>query len=152
MSINLDILKNPRTINKEPRVVYRDLHLDIKSKYTNNDQFRKLEEITDIVSDINSDAIKNSIYNIFATVPGQKILNPEFGCNFMQWLFTNISENAALTIKQMIYKQIQKYEPRVTLQQVNVVPNYEQNEYTINIRYNNSESFDLTLSESGIYT
>ena len=150
MSINLNILGYNKALDENTRIVYRDLHLDIKQKYTNNDQFHKLEEITDIVSDTNENAIKNSLYNIFSTSPGEKILNPEFGLNFEQWLFTNMSDNAALVITQTIYKQIQRWEPRVTINDVNVVPNYEQNEYNISIKYNNNNTFNIKLTEAGL--
>lgn len=150
MSINLNILGYNKALDENTRIVYRDLHLDIKQKYTNNDQFHKLEEITDIVSDTNENAIKNSLYNIFSTSPGEKILNPEFGLNFEQWLFTNMSDNAALVITQTIYKQIQRWEPRVTINDVNVVPNYEQNEYNISINYNNNNTFNIKLTEAGL--
>lgn len=149
MSLNLNILKHNPRLETDTRVMFRDLHLDIKQKYTNNNQFHKNEEITDIVSDINENAIKNSLYNIFSTSPGQKILNPEFGLNFEQWLFTNMSENAVLVIKQTIYSQIQRWEPRVTLNDVTVIPNYEQNEYHISINYNNNHTFNINLNETG---
>ena len=150
MSINLNILNYKKPLNETTHVVYRDLHLDIKQKYTNNNQFHKKEEITDIVSDTNENAIKNSLFNIFSTTPGQKILNPEFGLNFEQWLFTNMSDNAALVITQTIYSQIQRWEPRITLNDVSVIPNYEQNEYNITIYYNNNQTFNINLTEAGI--
>ena len=150
MSINLNILNYKKPLNETTHVVYRDLHLDIKQKYTNNNQFHKKEEITDIVSDTNENAIKNSLFNIFSTTPGQKILNPEFGLNFEQWLFTNMSDNAALVITQTIYSQVQRWEPRITLNDVSVIPNYEQNEYNITIYYNNNQTFNINLTEAGI--
>ena len=150
MSINLNILNYKKPLNETTHVVYRDLHLDIKQKYTNNNQFHKKEEITDIVSDTNENAIKNSLFNIFSTTPGQKILNPEFGLNFEQWLFTNMSDNAALVITQTIYSQIQRWEPRISLNDVSVIPNYEQNEYNITIYYNNNQTFNINLTEAGI--
>ena len=150
MSPNLNILKKTSTLNDKDNVVYRDLHLDIDFEYTNNMELHKLNEIVDIVGDVNGNAIRNSLYNIFSTSPGQKILNPEFGLSFEQWLFTNISENGALIITQTIYEQVKKYEPRVTLNDVTVLPNYEQNEYNVTIKYNNNQSFNLTLTEAGI--
>ena len=150
MSLNLNILKKTSTLNDKDNIVYRDLHLDIDFEYTNNMELHKLNEIVDIVGDVNGNAIRNSLYNIFSTSPGQKILNPEFGLSFEQWLFTNISENGALIITQTIYEQVKKYEPRVTLNDVTVLPNYEQNEYNVTIKYNNNQSFNLTLTEAGI--
>lgn len=150
MSLNLNILKSQANSTKYTDIVYRDLHLDIEKLYTNNDELHKLNEITDIVTDVNSKAIKNSIYNILSTMPGQKILNPEFGLNLTQWLFTNLSETNASLIKFNITRQINKYEPRVTLMDVTVTPNYEEHQYNIVIQFNNNETFNLNLSETGI--
>lgn len=150
MSLNLNILKSQANSTKYTNIVYRDLHLDIEKLYTNNDELHKLNEITDIVTDVNSKAIKNSIYNILSTMPGQKILNPEFGLNLTQWLFTNLSETNASLIKFNITRQINKYEPRVTLTNVIVTPNYEEQQYNIVIQFNNNETFNLNLNETGI--
>lgn len=150
MSLNLNILKSQANSTKYTNIVYRDLHLDIEKLYTNNDELHKLNEITDIVTDVNSKAIKNSIYNILSTMPGQKILNPEFGLNLTQWLFTNLSETNASLIKFNITRQINKYEPRVTLIDVTVTLNYEEHQYNIVIQFNNNETFNLNLSETGI--
>ena len=51
-------------------------------------------------------AIKNSIKNIFVTFPGQKLLNPTFGLNLMQFLFLPISEVTANLIGQRIVNGI----------------------------------------------
>lgn len=150
MSLNLNILKSQANSTKYTNIVYRDLHLDIEKLYTNNDELHKINEITDIVTDVNSKAIKNSIYNILSTMPGQKILNPEFGLNLTQWLFTNLSETNASLIKFKITEQINKYEPRVTLTKVEVIPNYEEHQYDIAIHFNNNEVFNLNLTETGI--
>jgi len=150
MSLNLNILKSQANSTKYTNIVYRDLHLDIEKLYTNNDELHKLNEITDIVTDVNSKAIKNSIYNILSTMPGQKILNPEFGLNLTQWLFTNLSETNASLIKFNITRQINKYEPRVTLTNVTVTPNYDEQQYNIVIQFNNNETFNLNLNETGI--
>lgn len=150
MSLNLNILKSQANSTKYTNIVYRDLHLDIEKLYTNNDELHKINEITDIVTDVNSKAIKNSIYNILSTMPGQKILNPEFGLNLTQWLFTNLSETNASLIKFKITEQINRYEPRVTLTKVEVIPNYEEHQYDITIQFNNNETFNLNLTETGI--
>ena len=149
MSLNLNILQTQIPNTNQHNIVYRDLHLDIAKLYTNNDELHKLNEITDIVTDVDNNAICNSIYNILSTIPGQKILNPEFGLNLTQWLFTNLSETNASLIKFKISQQIGRYEPRVTLDKVEVVPDYENNQYNISIYFNNI-TFNLTLSETGL--
>jgi hypothetical protein len=38
------------------------------------------------------EAIKNSLHNIFTWIPGERILNPEFGCNLRRLLYNGITE------------------------------------------------------------
>lgn len=150
MALNFDILKTSTPLMHNTNVVYQDLHLDIAKKYTKNDQLQKKNEITDIVADVNANAIKNSIYNILSTIPGQKLLNPGFGLNFTQWVFTNMSETNANLIQNKIFNHLARYEPRITVNEITVTPQYETHEYNIMIKYNNNETFQSALSETGL--
>lgn len=149
MSLNLNILQYNNNVNSTLNIVYKDIHLDIEKKYTRNSELYKTNEVTDIVADINTNAIKNSIYNILSTSPGQKILNPEFGLNFEQWLFTNISDNNINIIRQKIISQIQQYEPRAQLQEVDIEPDYDAHEYHITLKINDLP-INFNLSETGL--
>ena len=149
MSLNLNILQYNNSVNSTLNIVYKDIHLDIEKRYTRNSELYKTNEVTDIVADVNTNAIKNSIYNILSTSPGQKILNPEFGLNFEQWLFTNISDNNINIIRQRIISQIQQYEPRTQLQEVNIEPDYDAHEYHITLKIN-ILPININLSETGL--
>lgn len=149
MSLNLNILQYNNNVNSTLNIVYKDIHLDIEKKYTRNSELYKTNEVTDIVADVNTNAIRNSIYNILSTSPGQKILNPEFGLNFEQWLFTNISDNNINIIRQKIISQIQQYEPRAQLQEVNIEPDYDAHEYHITLKINDLP-INFNLSETGL--
>ena len=61
MSLNLNILQTQIPNTNQHNIVYRDLHLDIAKLYTNNDELHKLNEITDIVTDVDNNAICNFI-------------------------------------------------------------------------------------------
>ena len=63
------------------KALYRDIVLDLKIDYTKNTQLEKRREIKDLQISENLGAIKNSLFNLFTTMPGQKILNPLFGLN-----------------------------------------------------------------------
>lgn len=149
MSLNLNILQYNNSVDSTLNIVYKDIHLDIEKKYTRNSELYKTNEVTDIVADVNTNAIKNSIYNILSTSPGQKILNPEFGLNFEQWLFTNISNNNINIIRQKIISQIQQYEPRAQLQEVDIEPDYDAHEYHITLKINDLP-INFNLSETGL--
>jgi hypothetical protein len=139
------------------RVLFNDLRLDLETNYTKNTQLLKRREIKDIQNSENIDAIKNSIFNLFTTMPGQKILNPIYGLNLQQFIFTGLSELNGKLMAETILKGINKYEPRVKVKNVNVEVDYDNNQYNIYLLLNvpalNNTVISLkgTLSESGYY-
>jgi hypothetical protein len=68
---------------KERDYTYKDLEMDLKIDYTKTSPLNNFKEQKDIVVDYDVAAIKNSIFNIFTTIPGQKLLNPPFGLNLL---------------------------------------------------------------------
>jgi phage baseplate assembly protein W len=122
-------------ISQSPGVAYtyEDLHLDIRKKYLIKENLRQYPEINDIVLDYDYSAIKNSIKNIFNTMPGEKILNPDFGLNLKQFLFDPITNTRASDIASIISTKLEKYEPRVKITFLSVVPVPENNQYDIQI-------------------
>ena len=154
-TIKLQTLAKPTTLNKP--FTYSDLHLDLKYEYVVNNELRRLPEIKDVVVDYDLAAIKNSIVNLFLTIPGQKLLNPFFGINLIQYVFEPCDEYTAQLIGQRIESGITTFEPRVKLTKIRVVAQPEEQSYTITLVLNiptlNNSSFQLvgTLSNSGFY-
>lgn len=136
---------------------YRDLLLDLKVDYTKNLQLLKRREVKDIQISEDLGAIKNSLFNLFTTIPGQKILNPIYGLNLTQYLFVPVSQSQARIIGETILKGIQKYEPRVQLSKLNIEVDPDNNQYNvfmlINVPTLNITGVSLkgVLSESGYY-
>ena len=147
----------------ESGYTYSDLHLDFKpvygkspfGAYTKNDELLRDKEIVDIVVDYDLGAIRNSLKNLFTTIPGQKILNPYFGLNLMQYVFEVCDEDIANLIGKQIVSGVATFEPRVTLQKVRVIAEPEKQQYSITIAFTvptlKNSSFQLagTLSTSG---
>lgn len=154
-TIKLQTLKEPAKPNKD--YTYNDLHLDLKYSYTRNNELLRQREIKDIVTDVDYSAIKNSIYNIFTTLPGQKILQPEFGLNLFQHIFKPCDTITARQIAKDITSGLTRFEPRINLVQVEViaVPDSQAFEITltINVPQVGLGSFQLvgTLSNSGFF-
>ena len=131
-SINLDILTNVNAERNNTNV-YTDLTLDLAIGSTANNQLYKDQQILDIQADTNLGAIYNSISNIITTNPGQKPLNPLFGIGFGDMLFLPVTDSRALSIGNAIYQGIQRYEPRVTILNVNVTPDSDTQQYIITL-------------------
>lgn len=154
-SINVKSLRKP--VETYQGFTYSDLKLDLQFDYTRNNELLKNKEIKDSVNSLDFDAIRNSIFNLFTTIPGQKILNPAYGLSLAQYLFEGVSQNNGYLIAQEIVEGINKYEPRVYVNNVDVVVNADQQQYditlTITVPRITNQSFRLvgTLSNSGFY-
>lgn len=152
-AINIDILSKRRT-NKP---VFTDLTFDLKANYTLDPKLEAKDTIKDLEVSNDVAAIKNSLFNLFTTIPGQKILNPIYGLNILQFLFTGISDENARAMGNVVLRGIQKYEPRVEVVKIYVMADPENQTYEIGLKLNvptlNIEGLALkgTLSESGFY-
>jgi phage baseplate assembly protein W len=119
-SLNFNILSKPNVTNTT--FTYSDLHLDFSNPVER-----------DIKADYDEAAIKNSLTNLFNTLPGQNLLNPEYGLNLIQYLFQPANQSTANIIGQTILKQIGIYEPRVRVKNVNVDVNPDEQLYTVSL-------------------
>lgn len=117
-SIVLSNLKN--TVKSETGYTYTDIHLDIDEQVYNNFG-NKIPHGKDIRVSYDEEAIKNSIINIFNTVPGERFLIPEFGSNLKQYLFQPVTKFTADAIGNHVLNAIRKWEPRVLVDFVNVI-------------------------------
>lgn len=113
--------------------VYKDIALDFKLGYSNNTQFNKKNEILDLVADVDYAAIRNSIFNLFNTNQGERLLNPDFGLNLKRYLFEGVSKENGILIGDVIKSGIQQYEPRVTINQITIVADEDNNTYEITL-------------------
>jgi phage baseplate assembly protein W len=159
--INTNVAIKLNTLAKPPATAstytYQDLHLDLEYSYLNNQQLWRSAVVTDVKGDYDLGAIKNSITNIFTTIPGQKILNPLLGLNLMIYLFDECTATIAQQIGNLIYGNLSKFEPRVIVQSVQVLADPDNQQYIVNltlgIPFILPKSFKLVgnLSTAGFY-
>lgn len=151
------VIKDLNRLPKQRQYTYTDLELDLKIDYTKTNPLNNIKEQKDIVADYDVNAIKNSIFNIFTTIPGQKLLNPIFGLNLLQFLFTGITAANAKLLGDTILRGIIKFEPRVSVDRINVAPDVENQQYIVGLVLSvpslNITGLQVksTLSESGYY-
>ena len=116
--------------------LYKDLFLDLETSVYYNKQLNKNSILKDVQASFDENAIRNSITNIFLTAPGQKILSPEFGLDLRRYLFEPISDFNAFAIKDDIDNRLPIMEPRVEVENVEVVSLPDDNEYIISLQIN----------------
>jgi len=153
MPIRLDILKDRKNADAYRRFSYADLKLDLDlNSHIPSTPVGVSKNAVDFRLSYDENAIFNSIRNIFNTKKGQKILNPTFGLDLEGFLFDNISRENADMIGKTIYEELPIYEPRITVDSVNVIAKPDDNEYEISITIIIPSLDNKAASTTGILT
>ena len=90
---------------------------------------------SDLIALKNETAIARSIRNIVFTLPGEKFFNPNFGSRVSRSLFENVDEISASIINDEIRNSINNFEPRVSLIDVQIIPDFDNGAFDVNIIY-----------------
>lgn len=80
-------------------------------------------------------AVVNSVKNLILTNTYEKPFLPEFGSNIRKLLFENLDPVTATMMQREIEEVIRTFEPRVRLSSVTVVPNYDENAFSVSIQF-----------------
>jgi phage baseplate assembly protein W len=86
------------------------------------------------------ETIKQNFKNMVLTMPGERIMIPEFGVGLYGYLFQNVDEDILDQLVQRITEQTQAYMPMVNLQTINFEtsdedPTLSYNEIRVTIKY-----------------
>lgn len=156
MPIKLNILEPIRDQRED--IIYNDIDLNVNVGVVRGDNAESKENLKDLNTSVNFEAIKNSLINLITTFPGQKILNPEFGMNFGDLLFLPVSKARATVIGETINNTFVGFEPRIQISFIEVIADIERQEYELNIEINipefNNNPLNLKgrLNKSGFYS
>jgi hypothetical protein len=90
----------------------------------------------DLLALTNGNAIARSVKNLVLTSPGEKFFQPDFGSRINSLLFEQLNDVTASEVRDEIENVIKRFEPRVELLKVNVLPNYDSNELSCTVTYN----------------
>lgn len=74
-------------------------------------RFNKFTHTVEMVSE--EEDIKESIRIILSTYPGERIMQPKFGCYMRDWSFESIDTELLLKINEEIKRVLLNFEPRV---------------------------------------
>ena len=89
----------------------------------------------DILKKTNENSIAQAISNLLQTSHYERLFNANIGCNLKRHLFEPIDSISTNNIREEITQTINNYEPRVKLLDVTVTPNYDENGYTVSIKF-----------------
>lgn len=75
-------------------------------------EFNKIDNSVQMVGDIAD--IEDSIRIILSTTPGERIMQPEFGCDLKRLVFETIDSTLLASLDHLIYHALLNFEPRIT--------------------------------------
>lgn len=82
-----------------------------------------------------SDSINQSIKTILGTYPGERIMNPMFGCRLRELLFQPIGSGTAQKMVYEIESVLEREEHRISVSDITINPDYDSNLYEVTITY-----------------
>lgn len=62
--------------------------------------------------------IRQSLHLLLSTSPGERLMNPDYGCDLQRMVFDSIDASTISEIKDLIGTAILYFEPRVTLEDI----------------------------------
>lgn len=104
------------------------------------------------VSDL-KELIRFHLMNILMTSPGEKISDSNFGVGVRRYLFENMTSGLINNFRADIQRQLNRYAPYITTEEVQIFPFPEQNKIVITIKYNIEQTKEkdvLNLELSGV--
>lgn len=116
---------------------YKDIDFDLGlGGHGGHQPANKPEPTTDLKDLRDLEDIKQSMLNIFNTVPGQKVLNPYLGLNLSRYVFDTITAQTADMIARTILVGLPEQEPRIKISELSVIGNVPRAEYNVSFTLN----------------
>ena len=97
--------------------------------------FKKHPVTDDLVAVKDKAAIAQAITGLLLTRKGERPFQPELGCDVQDLLFEPLDFASAGTIKQEIRETINRYEPRISVDEILCEPDFDNNGYNVELQY-----------------
>ncbi len=133
MAIKIKSLERISKTFTEQTYIYKDLSLDLTQSILDAPGFNLPTPGTDIKASFDAAAIRNSLQNLFNTIPGQRFLFPEYGLDLHQYLFLPVTDSVGNSIRDTIVRGIERFEPRVGVNNVIVTPDSDSSTFFITL-------------------
>ena len=134
-SLNLSLGTKNRPVGKSS-FQWKDISWIFDNTYVSDSKSILKEKIVYGFRELNdTESILAGIRNIFSWKKGERILLPEFGNPLYKYLYEPINDLNAKNICIDIRTAIETWEPRVALSNTTVVPDTDNNQYSISVSF-----------------
>ena len=81
------------------------------------------------------DQIKSNLVNLLLTDIGERVMNPNFGCNLRRFLFEGITEANMEEVAASLGNSISIFIPEISVTNIEVTPEYNNNALSLTVNY-----------------
>lgn len=118
---------------------YKDLDLAFTKHPVKNDVNKHVDDM----------AVINSVKNLISTSNYERLFQPEIGSGVRALLFEQMDSVTAASLKRTIIQTLENFEPRVTVQEVSVSPDFDNNAFSVGMTFliiNRTEPITIQFS------
>jgi phage baseplate assembly protein W len=117
----VEVIKTISSLQKK----YSDLDFNFNSNPGNGDVSRK----------INVESVKQSVKNLLLTKQGERFFQPDLYSDLYSLLFENFSLTTKFGLESVIRQLLEKYEPRIIINSIDVTERIENNALEVTLRF-----------------
>jgi hypothetical protein len=101
----------------------------------------------DILKKTNENSIAQSIRNLLLTSNYERPFNPDLGSDLKRFLFEPVDNVTTSLIQDSIFQTLSNFEPRITVEEVVAVPNFDLDRYDVTVSFYVKNTFEpLTIT------
>jgi phage baseplate assembly protein W len=97
--------------------------------------FPVFDQESSIPARIGEDSIRDSIWIILATAPGERVMRPDFGCGVHDLVFAVNDSTTLGRVERQVYDALVRWEPRIEVLDVTAEEKGKGEVLLINIHY-----------------
>ena len=117
----------PQTIRVNPLDLQKNIAIGVSLPFNGPGVFKSTYTT--------KDQIKSNLVNLLLTDTGERIMNPNFGTNLKRFLFEGITDSSLDLLKNNILISILNYISEITVTNITLVPNTDNNLVDLTIEY-----------------
>jgi phage baseplate assembly protein W len=81
------------------------------------------------------DQVKSNLVNLLLTDVGERVMNPNFGCDLRKFLFEGITDDNSETLINSLTDSISVFVPQVTVREIILDPSPDSNSVNLTVNY-----------------
>jgi phage baseplate assembly protein W len=117
----------PQTIRVNPLDLQKNIAIGVSLPFNGPGVFNKTYTT--------KDQIKSNLVNLLLTDVGERVMNPNFGCNLRRFLFEGITNDNTESLVFSLGNSISVFIPEITVNNIEVIPTPDSNLISLTVDY-----------------